>query len=300
MSEDNSSSHKVANFGPEGNKNRNGKSGQEGKQWDGYVIPRGTADKNDDTPLNSDDDGDFSDPYEGDHDDNDHDNNDSRGSESEDQISDHEVEDVGSASEEEGPTRFDPLSDKKSYKLDHSKEKYASKYFNRHVAEEMIQSSILQQAPVPANTFLTPPNVDDYIEDLVNDQKAMRFLRMHDACLRYVQKRIVQCMGSIAKIWHELDACNEGSTKSTMDFYDVKELMEKSILLLGQTNVACLYERRLNFLAKIMQSTKKAKQALRENEKEFKGGSRLFGASFYSVLDRKPKAKKELRKCPET
>ena len=150
----------MANSGPEGNKKRNDKIGQEGKQWDGYVIPRVTTDKNDETPVNSDDDGDFSDPYEGDHDDNDHDNNDSRGSESEDQISDHEVEDAGSASKEEGPTWFDPLSEKKSYKLDHSKEKYACKYFNRHVAQEMIQSSILQQAPVPENTYF--PHAPEY------------------------------------------------------------------------------------------------------------------------------------------
>lgn len=58
-------------------------------------------------------------------------------------------------------TRFDPLEDSSDYKLDESKENYAKKYFKLHLTEDMIQKAILDSAPVPANSFLTPPEVDD-------------------------------------------------------------------------------------------------------------------------------------------
>jgi hypothetical protein len=59
-------------------------------------------------------------------------------------------------------------------------------------------------------------------------------------------------------------------TLPTIDMYDIKELIDKTILMVGQANTTCLYERRLNFLGKIMSSAKKAKMALKENESEFK------------------------------
>ena len=62
-----------------------------------------------------------------------------------------------SDSDEEGPSRFDPLGDTKKFSLDKSKEKYARKFFNRHVTEDVIQSEVLKAAPIPVNTFLCPP-----------------------------------------------------------------------------------------------------------------------------------------------
>jgi hypothetical protein len=55
-----------------------------------------------------------------------------------------------------------------------------------------------------------------------------------------------------------------------MYMYNVNELIEKTILLVGQANTTRLYERMLNFLGKNMSSAKKAKMALKENESEFK------------------------------
>ncbi|KAK3089006.1 hypothetical protein FSP39_000093, partial [Pinctada imbricata] len=276
-----------ANIGSEG-KNLNDSCSQDGKiDWKGYTIPKTSP------QSSSDEEGEFSDPFQHD---NQSDCNQDDSDRSSDDLNKSQQEDDGS--EEEGPTRFDPLSEKKSFKLDRSKEKYAQKYFNRHLTDEMIQSSILQSALIPANSFLTPPKVDEYIEDLVNDNKVMRFLRMHDASLKHVQKRIAQCMGPMAKVWHELDSINTDNpeqNQSSMDIFDVKELMEKCILMLGQANASCLYERRMNFLAKIMQSTKKAKSALKENDQEFKGGEQLFGKNFYSVQDRKAKSRKRAR-----
>lgn len=62
----------------------------------------------------------------------------------------------------EGMTRFDPLEDSSDDKLDKSKANYAKKYCKLHFTEDKIQKTIFDSAPMPANYFLTPPEVDDY------------------------------------------------------------------------------------------------------------------------------------------
>ena len=80
------------------------------------------------------------------------------------------------------------------------KAKYAKKYFKLHLSEEKIRSRILEDAPIPGNDFfLNPPDVDDYLEDLVADHKSMKILKMHDSSLKFVQKRVSQCMGPLSK-----------------------------------------------------------------------------------------------------
>ena len=43
------------------------------------------------------------------------------------------------------------------------------KFCTTHLSDERINASLLDIHPVPANNFLNPPEVDAYIEELVND-----------------------------------------------------------------------------------------------------------------------------------
>ena len=144
-------------------------------------------------------------------------------------------------------------------------EKYAKKYFRSHLTEDKIQTAILDDAPVPKNSFLEPPQVDEYIGDIISDQKSLKFLRMNDNALKFVQKRLGQCMGPLSKIWEEVDDLEKDQSNMKID--ELKELVEKTILMIGQTNVACLFERRLNFLAKLMHSAKKMRVRLSKKTK---------------------------------
>ena len=60
-------------------------------------------------------------------------------------------------------------------------------------SEEKIRSHILEDAPIPDNAFLNQPDVDDYFKDLVADHKCMKFFKMHDSSLKFVQKRVSTC-----------------------------------------------------------------------------------------------------------
>lgn len=39
---------------------------------------------------------------------------------------------------------------------------------------------------MPANSFLTPPEVDDYISDIIGDQRSLKFLEMNDSAVMFV------------------------------------------------------------------------------------------------------------------
>lgn len=271
-----------------------GHDGEPRKSWGGYSIPKKTKNKDSMRTYMKDrydDDSASSDPYEDD------------SSEEEGEIDDFTYKSPLSrtrepkeadSDDELDAKRFDPLNDETEYLLDKSKAKYAKKYFKLHLTEEKIRSCILEDAPIPGNEFLNPPEIDDYIEDLVADHKSMKFLKMHDSSLKFVQKRVAQCMGPVSRIWEELDKAHEGHT-STMDIEDVVKLLEKTILMIGQVNVACLYERRINFLAKILKSTMKAKSMLRDNEAKLQDDTVLFGNDFYATLYRKSKDRKRAR-----
>lgn len=77
---------------------------------------------------------------------------------------------------------------------------------------------------------------------------------MNDSKLKCVQKRLSQNMGPLSKIWEEVNDLNLNKTKCSINVEELKELIEKTILMIGQISVACLFEHRLNYLAKTMQS----------------------------------------------
>nr|XP_022292107.1 uncharacterized protein LOC111103269 [Crassostrea virginica] len=257
------------------------------KRWGDFVIPK---------KRNDDEEGDNTDPYA--------DSESDADSVQSGDLSDGEISPPKSArprtaidacdDEQREPKRFDPGDFDSEYKLDTSKEKYVKKFFTTHLSDERINASVLDNHPVPANNFLNPPEVDAYIEDLVNDKRAFKFLKLQDQALKHVQRKVSRCLGPLAEIWEELDGAQEGD-KSGKSIQKVAELVEKTILMIGQVNTACLYERRLTWLAKLFKSVANAKTIIKDHNDEFDKEVKLFGADFYSVLDRKAKNRKRAR-----
>ena len=104
-----------------------------------------------------------------------------------------------------------------------------------HLTDEKINTTTLDESPVPANGFLTPPDVDDYVEDIINDKRSIKFLKMQDQALKNVQRKVSRCLGPLSQIWDELD-----KESSTTNIEQVTELIEKTVVLLGQVNTTCL------------------------------------------------------------
>ena len=144
--------------------------------------------------------------------------------------------------------------------------RYVEKYFNTHLLENCVKDKVLEDSPIPDNAIFTPPNVDEFAEDLICDRKAWRFMKLHDNSFKFIQKKVAQVMGPLYKVWSELDGVNHGKEASEMLIEEVLKLIEKTVLLVGQVNVARLYERKLNFMAKILKGLKLAKQTLSQNQ----------------------------------
>ena len=128
-----------------------------------YRIPKrkreSKYDYNDESEIDEDDsDNDFSDPY-AESSEYDSDNEQRRNAS-------HDVEKVPEVSDEE---RFDPLDSSDEFILRGSMERYVQKYFNTYVSDERAKIKILENAPVPENDFLNPPQVNEYIEDLFSN-----------------------------------------------------------------------------------------------------------------------------------
>ncbi|XP_034301275.2 uncharacterized protein [Magallana gigas] len=208
----------------------------------------------------------------------------------------HDNSDVISLEAESDGERFDPTEGENSFSLDGSMAAYCQKYFYQHLTEDSIKRNILDAAPVPANAFCTPPKVDDFEEDFIAFN-AMKFLKMQDKSLTFIQKKIAQIMGPLAKIWQAVDGARKGQEEnSEFTVLDMLKLVEQTVVLVGQANATCLYERRVNFLAKIMKGVKKAKEHLKTNEHDLsREKDVLYGETVFKALDRKSKSRKRAR-----
>ena len=125
----------------------------------------------------------------------------------------------------------------------------------------------------------------------------MKFLKLHDKSLAFIQKKITQVMGPLVKIWSAIDGARKGQEENDkFSVMDMLKLVEQVVVLVGQANATCLYERRLNFLAKIMKGVKKAKEQLKTYEHDLaQEADTLYGDTIYKALDRRCKSRKRAR-----
>lgn len=94
-------------------------------------------------------------------------------------------------------------------------------------------------------------------------------------------------------MWKETDDVNRGKEKSEMSIPEILNLIERTLILVGQANVSCLYKRRVNSMAQILKGMTPAKQALTQIQNlQTNSRNALFGDSFYNVLYRKGKNRK--------
>lgn len=105
---------------------------------------------------------------------------------------------------------------------------------------------------------------------------------------------VAQCMGPFPRTWEEVNEAH-GDHTSTLEIEDVVKLLEKAILMIGHVDVAYLYERSINFLAKILKCTKEGKAWCATWRQNFRTTLYSFGLFlWYQNL----KDRKRARKMP--
>ena len=192
--------------------------------------------------------------------------------------------------------RFDPgEGDGIIFKLPSEEmEKYATKRFTEYVSDKQLRERIGDQFPVPHGVpGLEVPTIDEYIPEIFQARRA-DYGKAVDENWAKVQSRVIDVMGPLSKLWAILDNIRENEDLADdLDLFELLDLVEKIITLLGQANVSLLHFRKINVLYKLTHCIKKAKTLLKRHDvKEMKNFSHLFGKTFYKTLKKSAKSSK--------
>ena len=124
---------------------------------------------------------------------------------------------------------------------------YANDNSEKYISEKDVKEAILMKTLKPEN--LDPvENLDDYLQELLKRKKRPQDIVI-DNTLEKVQDKVLDIMGPLSKLWVMIEQVNSGSgSSSTVEMDAVLELLEKTVLLIGQCNNTITYKRRKNVL----------------------------------------------------
>ena len=188
--------------------------------------------------------------------------------------------------------RFDPLAKTKKFawQLNEGQNEFVTKYFSKWLGETVIQDSILEECPIPDHSLLKPAKLDSDMIELL-PMVARTPTRQIDSGFHRAQSKLSQVMAPLGKLWSQLeDISDRGTGKCKVE--ELIGLVEQSVLLIGQSQVAMEHNRHLNLF---MRDPKKASELLKRNEgvlERSDGRSDLFGATFYKALYKRAKGHK--------
>ena len=126
---------------------------------------------------------------------------------------------------------------------------YANDNSEKYIPEKDVKEAILIKTPRPEN--LDPvKKLGDYLQEHLKQKKRPQDVAI-DNTLEKVQDKVLNIMGPLLKLWLMLEQVNSGSasgSSSVVEMDTVLELLEKTVLLIGQCNNTITYERRKNVL----------------------------------------------------
>ena len=198
-----------------------------------------------------------------------------------------------------GYTRFHPGEDStSSFSLPTpDMVKYVTQLFTQYVSDKRLKDLILDEYPVPQGVpGVEVPRVDDYILDIFTANHA-DYGKHVDDTWRKIQGRLIDVMGPLAKVWTMLDeARQDEGAAADLDLWEILDLIEKVMTLLGQTNVSFNHFRRQNILYKMTKDNKKAKSLLKHHDPSvLQSHNKLFGKPFYRKLNKSAQIRKETK-----
>ncbi|CAC5393416.1 unnamed protein product [Mytilus coruscus] len=152
-------------------------------------------------------------------------------------------------------------------------------------------------------------SIDPLIFSIMEEQSRSTNTQLDKAFVS-IQTKLIDTMGPLGNLWmlfedirSKIDkGCDDPSAQAqvdNVDFRHILDLLEKTICLVGQSNVTINYQRRLSILQRINnQDSKKARSLLRDKQECLaKNGKRLFGSEFKEELKEWSKTgKKKSRK----
>ena len=188
---------------------------------------------------------------------------------------------------------FDPTldrEDKEDFRFTAPKQitEYLEKHFRRGLSKEE-RTAMLKRHPKPDTPVMTPPKLDQFITDFApkNIDKA------RDTSLARILGSMLYAVNPLVNVWAGLiDQKLDDDPEALIPVSDVLEMIQRSIVLLGNTNNLISESRREAVLEKIQPTLRKyAKGDFSEAQNE------LFGMRFKENLVQKVEADTALSKA---
>ena len=190
--------------------------------------------------------------------------------------------------------------EKMKYKLPRPVATYINEHFEMYIPDKELKTGTLVNNPVPDN--LDPvKKLGDFAMIILKDSKHTRTaneLINADNVLKKIQGKIRDIMGPLSRMLNVVLNVVEEATRSndenvTVLLTDLKESMEQTALLVGQSSNTVSYHRRYNIPNSWMRNTSQAKKLLKEKAELLqKHGTNLFGKKFRKHIVELTKSKK--------
>ena len=150
----------------------------------------------------------------------------------------------------DGPNskRFRIITEEEEYKwsLPQDMASYAHDNSEKYIPEKDVKEAHMIKTPRPEN--LDPvKKLDDYLQELLKQKKRPQYISIYYT-LEKVQDKVLCIIGPLPKLWVMVEQVNSGNgSSSTVEMDTILELLEKTVLLIGQCNNTITYEKKKMF-----------------------------------------------------
>ena len=174
---------------------------------------------------------------------------------------------------------FDPESldteDENTFTAHNTITEYLEKHFRRTLTKT-TRAAMHKAHPVPRTAVTKAPIVDQFVKDYLKS----RFPKQEDNDLGVLQSALLKVCGPMTCLWSDLIENNLlDDEAAVINVQDVMEIIQRSLVLLGNANELLSQIRRTNILQLADQSLKKYGQESPDQPGEF-----LFGPGFAKHL----------------
>lgn len=179
------------------------------------------------------------------------------------------------------------------WSLPESMAEYVKENFENFIPEKNVKEAVLVPNPRPDN--LVPAK--EFLSDLMKERKKYTELAL-EATLEKVQNKNLDVMGPLTRLWLAVEKVNNHKEGESDDpppqllVHEAQQLIEQTVLMLGQSHNFLLCERRKNVMSCVMTANAVSSTLKDKADDLASSGKLLFGNEFRDHMVDTSKAKR--------
>jgi hypothetical protein len=181
---------------------------------------------------------------------------------------------------------FDPVGKQSSWKLDQKSADYAHKHFNDYIEDKIIREMMVD-TPLPDHGTFATEELDAQTANAIKKAFPKSWpdkIKSRDTRLKKRTRKTTTC-GPVRPFVGCFNKARRSSKDAKMDVKEALQLTEKTVLLVGQANVAIKHTRRSEILTPFTGSANRTLDLLKTYKK-------LLTSNYYTTcLGRSSKKK---------